>query len=186
MILLFVCSDDPTTTFLSRRVNVAFNATVEGSIALQRALFLRINLQPPELEDQTNIRINPMFDCTGVVDARRYIEVYNFGPKYCDWYRVEQYTGTVDIWCEDAVLGLCDGPLFEMILLERRAGDHYRIDVELYFRLKREGPDLPEAVRVPVKFDENWEQITIGEVVEKARAKLGRWYPEHYGIECVA
>lgn len=190
MILLFVCSDDPTTAFLSRRVNMFFRATIEGSVHLQRALFLRCEPQPPELEDETGLRINPIFDSTGIIDARRYIEVYDFGLRQEPWAPIYDlggqpvYAESVDVWCEDAILNLRDGPLFDMVLLQRHMGDQFRVCLEFYFRLRKDDPELPEAVRVPVKFG-GWQQITIGEVIKKVRNKLGEWYPEHYDGESV-
>lgn len=72
-----------------------------------------------------------------------------------------------------------------MVLLQRSETNWFRVIVELYFRLQREDPELPEAVRVPIKFGD-WERITIGQVVEKARVKLREWYPERYGNTEVA
>ncbi|KAF2162780.1 hypothetical protein M409DRAFT_58173 [Zasmidium cellare ATCC 36951] len=185
MIFLQVSEDDLRTVFLSRRVNNFFKATIEGSVHLQRALFLRCDVAHPTVEEESGLRVNPLFDITDRPQTKRYIEAYNFGLQYVqdvgfDPGSLKAYSESVDIWCEDVILELCEGPLVDMVLLEKREGTQLWFQVGVYFRLRRGDGQLPEAVRVPVDFEE-WKQITVGELVTKARRKLGEWYPEYYG-----
>ncbi|KAK4494910.1 hypothetical protein PRZ48_014266 [Zasmidium cellare] len=194
MILLYVCEDSARTAFLSRRVNTFFKSTISGSVQLQQALCLR-SAQPTSDKNASDIIINPIFDITDTPLTQLYIEIYNFGHHHVV---SEDYdplftplTPTVDIWCEDAILGMRAGPLLDMVLLGR---GKKRICAEVYFRLRGRDGDMPEAVRVPVGFGERaWERVTVGDggwrritvrdVVERARRKLGEWYPEVYGGE---
>lgn len=186
IILLLACEIDMRTVFFSQKVNRTFNATIDGSIQLQRALFFRREGTEPtpaySVAESANMLINPLFDVPLLSEKKRYIEVTSFGYERLFSLGADDLYERVDIWCEDCILDLRQGPLFNMVLMQMRSQVFDQVGLKVHFRLRKRGSTGPEAVSLRLEFGV-FEQVKIGELIEKARKKLEDWYPETYGTK---